>query len=486
MYLFDKLMNFLGLEKVKSAFAVSWRVKRKPVPPPRVPTPVPNNKPIQFVMNDPSTPDLIKEIIAPVYTGKSAFIVKNYKGGGFGRSTLEGQAANCFSVVTNTLNFFNSKTDRVFPRWAGTSTLQVVPRAGNDLNAYYDRGSLKFFSYSHSRIGGTIHTCDSAEIVAHELGHAIFDTYRPETWNAALIEVDSFHEAFGDFTALMHAMIYDEVLNKALVETNNTLKTPSVLSRIAEQFGTAIYRLTGPASGRPSDCLRSAINSFAYVDPATLPADAPEDQLSFDPHSFGRIFLGAFYDIFVMMYEDNVQNGVVPLQAAKNARDLLLTYVLKAIQNAPVNAKFFFSMATTMLWTDVVLSNRKYHDRMHQIFVKRNLSPVVLKMLAAAPPCPENLILKKTSFMNVKLGEHVIRSQSNNPLYNVFVEIPNEEVFLYDQNQRPYDSISVSSQEAIQNACNMIDYLNAKNKVSSDASTPFEVIEGRLVRTHIS
>jgi|GEM_PF-5171291 hypothetical protein len=486
MYLLDKVMNFFGFEKVKGAKVISWRIKRPTILVPRIKIPTQNNKKIQFIMNDLSTPDLIKEILPPVYTGRIAFAVKNYRGGGFLRNTIEGQAANCFVVVANTLNFFNSKSERAFARWAKASILNVYPRAGNDLNAYYDRSSLRFFSYSHPKIGGTIHTCDSSEIVAHELGHAILDTYRPETWNAALIEVDAFHEAFADFTAMIHALNYDEMINRALSETNNDLRKPNVISRIAEQFGIAIFQLFGSTNGKPYDCLRSAINSFVYVSPSTLPQDAPPDQLSSDPHNFSRIFLGAFYDIFVMMYEDNLNQGIAPIDAVKVSRDTLSTYVLKAVQNVPINAKFFSSMATTILWADVVLSNRKYHDRIHQIFVARNLAAPVLRMLSVAPACPDDLILKTATNMEIKLQDQILRAQTNNPLYNVTVEIPNEEAYLYDLNRMPYDLISVPQDESIQNACDMIDFLNAKNKVSDDSATPFAIIDGKLVRTHIS
>lgn len=487
MYLLDKFMEMCGFIKAKGAIAVKWRVKR-PLPKiPKAPIVINNDKPIQFVMNDPSTPDLIKNVLPPKYNGVSAFAVKNYKGGGFSRTSEEGQAANCFVVVTNTLNYFNSKSSKTIPSWPGTSTLQVVPRSGIDLNAYYDRASLRFFSYTHKQIGGTIYTCDSSEIVAHELGHAIFDSYRPETWNAALFEVDSFHESFADFTAIMHAMLYDEMIVKALTESSNTLRTSNVLSNLAEQFGVAIYNLSGKSNARASDCLRSAINSFSYVNPATLPNDAPDNQLSFDPHSFGKIFLGAFYDIFIMMYEDNISKGFSPLVSVKNARDTLTTYVLKAIQNVPVNAKFFQSMATTILWADVVINNRQYHDRMHALFVRRNLSPAVLRMMSVSPKCPEDsFCLKKISSLSVKLQDKFIRTQSNNPLYEVLVEIPNQEVYLYDQDKNAYDSISISDEESLQGACDMVNYLHDKKKVSDDPTTPFEIFNGKLHRTHIS
>jgi hypothetical protein len=488
MYLFNKIKKFFTIKEFdKCSNILSWRFKKKPESSQSNVISINNDLPIQFVMNDLTTLDLIKEIKPPVYLGNTQFTVKNYKGGGFDRASEEGQAANCFVVLANTLNFLNSKTEKPLPnKWAGTFNLQIYPRAGNDLNAYYNRKSLSFFSFTHEKIGGTIHTCDSAEIIAHELGHAILDTYRPETWNAALIEVHAFHEAFADFIAITHSMLYDEIITKALLESNNDLKNPNVISKIAEQFGLAIYRLSGRGNGMLNDCLRSAINSFVYIDPSNLPKNAPENELSFSPHSFGRVFLGALYDIFIMIFEENLKEGFDHLTAVKKSRDTISSYVLKSIQNAPINAKFYQSMATTILWSDVVINKRKYHDKIRKIFIRRNLIPLVSKMMLNAPICPENdFIIKKMDFINVKLKDVVIKSQYFNPLYNVLVEIPNEKVFLYDENKNFYDSISISEEDSIKNACDVIDYLNEESKVSEDESTPFEVVNGKLVRNYI-
>ena len=56
--------------------------------------------------------------------------------------------------------------------WAATKNLTVLPRAGNDANAYYDRRTLSFF-YFNGNSNKRIYTCDSADVVTHELGHAI-------------------------------------------------------------------------------------------------------------------------------------------------------------------------------------------------------------------------------------------------------------------------------------------------------------------------
>ena len=42
-------------------------------------------------------------------------------------------------------------------------------------------------------------------LTATGLSHALLDAIRPQLWNAASIEVASFHEAFGDISAMLGA-----------------------------------------------------------------------------------------------------------------------------------------------------------------------------------------------------------------------------------------------------------------------------------------
>jgi hypothetical protein len=485
MSLWKKIMNFLGDNKTFQA-VLAWSKRPQPIATPSVPSSV-IMKPINYVMNDPSTPQLIKQVMPPTYSGKPALNVKNYRGGGFARNSVEGQAANCYVTLTNTIKLVNSNSERTLVSWPGTSTLQVLPRAGVDLNAFYDRRSLKFFYVNDARVGGSLYTCDSTDVVSHELGHAILDSFRPETWSAASLEVASMHEAFADFIALMHALSYDEIVNYIVNETQGDLRKNNVASQLAEQFGAAVYKLSDPKEGRSPNALRSTINDFKYVNPGTLPADAPYNKLAAECHSFGRIFLGALYDMLVMIYEDIKQSGKNSIVALKEARNILLKYMLKSIQNAPLNVKFFNSVSKTLLWADVTLGNKKYHDRIQKILANRNLLTTQL-MILSAPKCENNdLIIKTQGCMNVKLEDKVMRAQSDdNPLYGVEVEIPMERVYLYDQDHNLYDSVAVSDEESLSAAIDMIKYLHATNSVSDDLKTPFEIKDGKLVRTYFS
>lgn len=484
MKLIDNIMNFLGFDKVLGARnTIRWRRRRpgnnRPSPPP----PPPSNDPILYLLSDMAHRDLIKEMLPPTPPEKPIFAVKNYTGGGKPLGSVEGQAANCFVTVANTLNFTREHTDKHLEGWAGTNTLVVVPRAGVDLNAYYDRRHLKFFYASHEAIGGSIFTCDSSDIVAHELGHAMLDSYRPETWDAVSLEVWSFHEAFADLTAIMNMLSHDEIL-ELLVNNGTNMREPNIVSNLAEHMGEVIYKIAGPESGRNPSCLRCAINDFKYVDPAGLPDEAPANQLAAECHSFGRVFLGAFYDIFVMMY-DEAKETMPPVEALRHARSTLWRYTLKAIQNAPVTVKFYESMARTMLWADVVLGERKYHDKMQEIFFARNLLTPEMKALSGdAPECDNDQgIMFSSGSATLKLSDFVLTAQSTNPLYNVELTIPMDTVYLYDGDRNLVDAfistLDVDSAEAA------VWHLHNMGLVSDSPNTPFEIKDGKLVRTHI-
>lgn len=306
MYLTDlvqKVKKLLGYDTKtdvrKDAVIINqWRRRHPPTTPQPAPAPQPHQppqppKPIEHMLNDPSTADLLVEVpAAPATPPQNPIVVRNFKGGGHPRGSVEYQAGQAYVTVAETLNFINEKTpDNKIPHWRRTSAVVVLPRAGVDLNAFYDGRSLQFFYACAPQIGGCVYAVDAADIVSHECGHSILDCYRPDFWDAALLEVGAFHEAFGDFCALMHALSHDQMVVRALQETNGDLSQSNVISRLAEQFGSAIAKID--PIGRDPAFLRNAVNTFKYVDPGSLPAEAPDNQLAAEVHNFSRIMVGA-------------------------------------------------------------------------------------------------------------------------------------------------------------------------------------------------
>lgn len=462
-----------------------WKLKRRPVT-----GPVASDKPIEYILNDRSTPDLVKEIMPLEPYGMLEYSVHEYKGGGFPSNTNEGRAANVFTTVTNTLNMMKKYSNKPLVRWAGTKNLAVLPMAGTDFNAFYNRMTMQFFFAYDPIAKAPVFTSESSDIVAHELGHAILDSYRPDTWGVASLEIWSFHEAFADVVALLAIMQHEEILKHALQENKGQLRVQSVMSRLAETMGSAIYNLTGGQGGRPKNYLRTTINDFKYVNPGTLPKEAPHNELAAECHSFGRVFLGAFYDIMEMMYKDGIANGKNQMQALKQARDTLGRYIFKAIQHAPLSMKFYESVAKTMLWVAWNEPNRPYHERMKNIFMKRNLMKREIKILSAPPIDTDgDGIVALGEMAPMTLSQHVIRAQSqdDNPLYDVELVSAQEGAFLYDtETGAAIDQISTSTEDVLGGLQDMVIYLHETGNVSDDDATPFAIEDGKLVRTHFS
>jgi hypothetical protein len=253
-------------------------------------------------------------------------------------------------------------------RWSiFAPTLPVKLVAGQRLNARYARTlGLEFFQ---QRVGQTqIFSGESPDVICHELGHAILDALRPELFDAASTEADAFHEAFGDITSILAALQIPSLRQKILAETAGRLNVNSRLSRVAEQLGWGIRQLTRDAVDR--DSLRNAANRFFYRAPATLPPRAPATQLSTEPHSFARVFTGAFLDALSAM-----ATVVAPLDDANLemvSRDMGQLLV-DGIHSSPITPEYFSQIAATMVQAARVRNGGRYRSALLRAFVDRGL-----------------------------------------------------------------------------------------------------------------
>lgn len=79
-----------------------------------------------------------------------------------------------------------------------------------------------------------------------------------------------------------------------------------------------------------------------------------------------------------------------------------------------------------------------------------------------------------------------VQGQENNPLYDVTLEVGAQNAYWYDSHQIAMDSIRLNFEEVLSGAQNMITYLHETKSVGSDHKKPFEILNGKLVRTHFS
>jgi len=318
-----------------------------------------NNKPTTQYLQDPTLADLkIKTILKPAEF--SNFTVKNLTSTGNAVNTLAWQNENVYANINSSLGFMKKYFPVTVKNWAATKNLMVLPRAGNDENAFYDRRTLSFF-YFKDNSNKTIYTCDSADVVTHELGHAILDAIRPDFWNSAAFEIGAFHESFGDMNAILTSLNYDLILDKVLTITGSDLRKENFVSDLAEQFGISL---------NIGNALRDAYNSYSYINPNTLPYDG--NGLIQEVHSFAEVFTGAFYELLTEFFElfGKNKNGLI------KARDLSAEFLFNAIKNTPATGKFFIAMSKTYLAYDLSKYNGAYKTILTKVFINRNLISV--------------------------------------------------------------------------------------------------------------
>ncbi|MEV1069637.1 hypothetical protein [Streptomyces sp. NPDC050263] len=244
---------------------------------------------------------------------------------------------------------------------------------GVGLNAFYDRRGVSFLRQTVA--GVTVATCESNEIVEHETGHAVLDALRPQLFNAASAEAAGLHEAFGDISALLSSLRLESLRTAVLAETQGNPEVSSRVSRIAEQLGWAI-RQFDPTKVDP-DCLRNMANSFFYRDPVLLEPSGPASMLTSAPHSFSRVFSGAFLKIVAGIFRQQDlqdQNGLG--FSAEMAGQLLVD----AVVAAPVVSAYYAQVAGHMIAADQRRNGGKYGPSLRSAFIRHG----ILSLEAAA------------------------------------------------------------------------------------------------------
>jgi hypothetical protein len=252
--------------------------------------------------------------------------------------------------------------------WQSGGVLLVRLDRGVDLNAYYDREGLSFF---HADVSGVVvHSGESPDVLCHEHGHALLDAVRPELWNAASLEADALHEAFGDISAMLAALQLPSVRAAVLAQTGGRVARASRLTRMAEQLGWAVRQFR-PDAADP-DCLRNAANSFFYREPSTLPPSAPSSSLSSEPHSFSRVFTAAWLESFAAMVDRAGVTSSALLTASRDAGRLLV----EAVRDARVASNYFAQVAAHLLRAEARLFGGRDQQGIRAAFVRRGVLSV--------------------------------------------------------------------------------------------------------------
>lgn len=226
--------------------------------------------------------------------------------------------------------------------------LRVYPHALREANAYYDpdRHALLFGYFSSREApggetlpGGTVFTCLSFDIVAHETTHALLHGLHRYYLHASNPDVFAFHEAFADAVAVFQHFSHTDVVRHQVARSRGELAKGGLLGNLAVQFGNAL-------GGH-----RGALRKYIGLDPKPALFRTVAE-----PHDRGAILMAALFRAFLNIYDARSADlkriatagtGRLPdgdlhpdlvnrlaREAAKSARHLL-TMIVRALDYLP-------------------------------------------------------------------------------------------------------------------------------------------------------
>lgn len=391
---------------------------------------------ISYLLNDASTPFLKSDVRIPESTKLLPFksVGLNSRDESFHIHAATTQICTFHTIKI----FINSvqKDKRNKLKWPGANILKIEPRAGQDLNAYYDRKGLKFF---YEEVNNKIiYTCESTDIIAHELGHAVLDCLRPDIFSIQNLETWAYHESFADITALSLQWRNPKMLSEALRETNGDLTKSNIISRLGESVGRAIYELAGSNASSPY-FLRDCTRTLKYVDPRRLPKSGKDyDSLIAQEHSFGRILTNAIYLCWVELAKQaKKDHNLDEINAHIRAGRFLYNTFVRAASSIPNTTKYIH--AACNLFLIEISHNKTYYKICKDIFKSLNLLPKVISSLSnfdendfdELHPNGYSLKFKKEN-KKTFVSDFLISSLSEE---NIECFVPNESLIVLDENK---------------------------------------------------
>lgn len=280
------------------------------------------NKQMGMLLQDPSVPDLHQEYLFSLETdylagmGSSKLTVRDadewdnplYQGLDWANTDLsfatmnvkgdfidnpQFHQVNVFAVAAHTLELVERAIGREM-KWKNNAPLVIRPHAFNDANAYYDpmSPSLNFGSFNSPFRRAPIWTCLSHDVVTHELGHAILDSFRPDFIFSEEVDTGALHESFGDLVALFAALSHKPVVERLFAESGGDMMNPNLTSGLAEEFGIGLWGVSFPF-------LRSALKGPNY------------DEAPWEIHDRSTVWTAALYEILATLVKQALSPEVM-------------------------------------------------------------------------------------------------------------------------------------------------------------------------------
>jgi hypothetical protein len=200
------------------------------------------------------------------------------------------------------------RTDGEFVR-----RLRIYPHAMREPNAYYDPNrKAVLFGYfpARSKPGGkvlprgTVFTCLSYDVIAHEITHALLDGTHRHLLDASNPDVLAFHEAFADVVALFQHFSHPEVLRGQIAQVAGNLQDEGMLGQLAQQFGEAM----GMHRSLRNYLGQTVVKPDGGLAWEPIKPDPTLIQTVQEPHDRGAILVAAMFTAFLTVYRGRTRD----------------------------------------------------------------------------------------------------------------------------------------------------------------------------------
>lgn len=242
--------------------------------------------------------------------------------------------------------------------WGQNGVLDIEPHAFIEFNAFYSANTrtLHFGVVPYRLPGQTdikiFETATSWEMVAHESGHAVQDTLKPNR-DRADQRFGVWAESFADQTAMWTSLRNRDRALRLLAGTNGDLNQSNALTRLGEAFAA----LTGKGTG-----IRDAFNDLKVSDTTE------------EIHDRSRVLTGAAYKLFLTVYSRlRYEQGIEEQEALRKAGEIMGAFLMRANDYTPENRVTLEDVAKAYLKVDKEFFASRYHATLVEEFIRREI-----------------------------------------------------------------------------------------------------------------
>ena len=295
-------------------------------------------------------------------------------------------AQNVYAIVMSTLTRFESALGRRV-HWAFPShQLKVAPHAFAEANAYYSRrNEALLFGYFQGS-NGTVYSCLSHDVVAHETTHALLDGLRSRLMEPSSPDQAAFHEAFADVIALLSILAQPPVVSFALATVaghgdlipRKNLEPAALrklfLVKLAEEMGHEMYGEKG-----------GALRESGEIVPDRHLLDRPEFQPA---HRRGEVLVAALLDAYLEVWHSRITSLGTPEGSVQRARavedgvaaaERMIRSAIRALDYMPPVDVQFSDFLSALLTADFEIEpddRLNLRSRIRTSFARYGIDPV--------------------------------------------------------------------------------------------------------------